>query len=170
MENASKALIIAGAIILSVLLIVLGMYFYNQSSATKESAGSKMSELEMQQFNSEFENYVGSGKTYNQVISMLNMINSKNAQNAEDVTKLVEVVTGKAAVDVKNGSSKTVLNGQSTNTDRDYDTIQKTITSAKSYPKQGKKYKISVGYDTTTGIVYQVGIQEEPIPTTPTTP
>ena len=31
MENASKALIIAGSIILAVLIIVLGMYFYNQA-------------------------------------------------------------------------------------------------------------------------------------------
>ena len=32
MENASKALIIAGAILLSILIIGLGMFIYQQSS------------------------------------------------------------------------------------------------------------------------------------------
>lgn len=152
MENASKALIIAGAIILSVLLIVLGMYFYNQSSATKESAGSKMSELEIQEFNSEFENYVGTGKTYNQVVSMLNSIKAKNVQNDSDVTKQVEVVTNAEGTNQSKASSK---DGRTSTT------VLKTITDAEKYVKQGKKYTISVGYDTTTSLVYQIGIKEE---------
>ena len=36
MENASKALIIAGAIILSILIIALGMYIYQQASGAAQ--------------------------------------------------------------------------------------------------------------------------------------
>lgn len=57
MENASKALIIAGAIILAVLIIILGMYFYNQAARVGKSVN--MTEYEIQQFNSKFTMYEG---------------------------------------------------------------------------------------------------------------
>ena len=36
MENASKALIIAGSILLSILIIALGMYIFSTSSSTAD--------------------------------------------------------------------------------------------------------------------------------------
>ena len=38
MENASKALIIAGAILLAILIIGLGMFIYNQAADTLDGA------------------------------------------------------------------------------------------------------------------------------------
>ena len=57
MENASKALIIAGSIILAVLIIVLGMYFYNQAVGIGKNIN--MTEYEIQSYNSKFINYEG---------------------------------------------------------------------------------------------------------------
>ena len=42
MENASKALIIAGAILISILLIAISMYIYNSAQGTIQNAGDKM--------------------------------------------------------------------------------------------------------------------------------
>ena len=39
MENASKALIIAGAILISILLISLGIMMFNASKSTTDQAG-----------------------------------------------------------------------------------------------------------------------------------
>ncbi len=60
MENASKALIIAGAILLAILLISLGIMIFNQAQDTV--SGSGMSEAEMQSFNNKFLKYEGNVK------------------------------------------------------------------------------------------------------------
>ena len=48
MENASKALIIAGAILLAILLITLGIYIFQQAQSTVNNSG--MSQAEIQTF------------------------------------------------------------------------------------------------------------------------
>ena len=57
MENASKALIIAGAILISILLIAISMYIYNSAQGTIQNAGDKMSEQEKQVYNSAVSSY-----------------------------------------------------------------------------------------------------------------
>ena len=60
MENASKALIIAGAILLSILLISLGIVIFNQ--AKDVVSGSGMTQAEQQSFNAKFTQYQGTQK------------------------------------------------------------------------------------------------------------
>ena len=57
MENASKALIIAGAILLAILIISLGILIYNQASGVVNN--NAMSEVETQNFNQKFTQYEG---------------------------------------------------------------------------------------------------------------
>ena len=56
MENASKALIIAGAILLAILIIGLGIYIYNQAANSVSDTG--MDKLAVRQFNGKFEPYL----------------------------------------------------------------------------------------------------------------
>lgn len=56
MENASKALIIAGAILLAILIIGLGIYIYNQASNSVSDTG--MDKMAVRQFNGQFEPYL----------------------------------------------------------------------------------------------------------------
>lgn len=60
MENASKALIIAGAILLSILLISLGIMVFNQAQGVIDGSG--MDAAELQSFNSKFVKYEGEKK------------------------------------------------------------------------------------------------------------
>lgn len=46
MENASKALIIAGAILISILLISLGIIMFNQSKSTTDQASGTANAME----------------------------------------------------------------------------------------------------------------------------
>ena len=46
MENASKALIIAGAILISILLISLGIIMFNASKGTTNQAGATANQME----------------------------------------------------------------------------------------------------------------------------
>ena len=57
MENASKALIIAGAILLSILLISLGIMIFNQAQDSVQNSG--MSKANVQTFNNTFLKYEG---------------------------------------------------------------------------------------------------------------
>ena len=60
MENASKALIIAGAILLAILLISLGIMIFNQAQDTVDNSG--MSQAEITAFNNKFIKYEGTQK------------------------------------------------------------------------------------------------------------
>ena len=57
MENASKALIIAGAILLSILIIAIGMYIYNSSTNSIYSAADQISAQDQEAFNSQWTSY-----------------------------------------------------------------------------------------------------------------
>lgn len=86
MENASKALIIAGAILLAILLISLGIMIFNQAQDTVTNSG--MTEAELSAFNNKFLKYEGNQKG-SMVKSMIQDVKSSNA-NASD-SHLVKV-------------------------------------------------------------------------------
>ena len=56
MENASKALIIAGAILLAILIIGLGVFIYRQAAGVIDTGA--MDQLAVNQFNAQFEPYL----------------------------------------------------------------------------------------------------------------
>lgn len=60
MENASKALIIAGAILLSILIIALGVFVFNQAKSAMGNVN--LSDQEIAAFNSKFDSYEGKQK------------------------------------------------------------------------------------------------------------
>ena len=59
MENASKALIIAGAILISILLISVGVMVMNSAGDVTGQAGESMQSAAIQSFNADFLNYEG---------------------------------------------------------------------------------------------------------------
>lgn len=60
MENASKALLIAGAILLCILIIAIGMFIYNSAQSTIQDSMTSMSTQEIDAFNNQFTGYEGS--------------------------------------------------------------------------------------------------------------
>lgn len=83
MENASKALIIAGAILLSILLISLGIMIFNQAQDSVQNSG--MSKANVQTFNNTFLKYEGT-KSGTDVKSLIQEVISSNAQDTADNT------------------------------------------------------------------------------------
>ena len=87
MENASKALIIAGAILISILIISLGVLVYNQASSTVNKANLNSQEAQAQ--NSKFESYFGTDVTATEVKNLLSEIRTNNltaSRNEESAT------------------------------------------------------------------------------------
>ena len=84
MENASKALIIAGAILLSILLISLGIMVYNNAKNTVGSANLNKQEIET--FNSQWQTYEGTKKTASEVKTMIQAVIASNAAESKSGT------------------------------------------------------------------------------------
>ena len=85
MENASKALIIAGAILLAILIIGLGIFIYRQAANTVSDTG--MDQLAIQQFNGQFENYIKDNVSGATVKSLIQLVKTNNA--VEDSSKTI---------------------------------------------------------------------------------
>lgn len=75
MENASKALIIAGAILLSILIIALGVFVFNQAKSSIGNTG--LSDQEVAAFNSKFDSYEGK-QLGSSVRSLVTQVNNYN--------------------------------------------------------------------------------------------
>lgn len=90
MENASKALIIAGAILLSILIIAIGMYIYNSSTNSINDAVGQISQQEIQAFNNQFLMYEGKQVGTN-VKSLIQILSSGATNNREEATKLPDL-------------------------------------------------------------------------------
>lgn len=76
MENASKALIIAGAILISILIIGLGVAIYQSASGTVKKANFNSQEAMAQ--NSQFEGYYGDAKAASDVKALCSAVRNNN--------------------------------------------------------------------------------------------
>lgn len=92
MENASKALIIAGAILLAILIISLGIMILNQAQDTINGSG--MSQADVQAFNSKFTKY--EGKQRGSVVRSLiqEVIANNGTEESVDAGRLITVKLG----------------------------------------------------------------------------
>lgn len=59
MENASQALIIAGAILLAILLIAVGMFIFNKANSAVQDSAGQMDQNAIQASKQKFESYQG---------------------------------------------------------------------------------------------------------------
>ena len=107
MENASKALIIAGAILLAILLISLGIMIFNQAQDTVDNSG--MSQAEITAFNNKFLKYEGTQQKGTVVKSLVNEVISNNANSSN------------ATVELKDKDNGNITTTSAIHTDKTYD-------------------------------------------------
>lgn len=133
MENASKALIIAGAILLSILIIGLGMLIFNQ--AKEAITGSNLDKEQIEAVNSRYEPYLGDNVKGSKVKTLCTNIKSNNLVADEDETYSITIdFDGKEAV-----------------TASDIDAIKTSIGN-------GKYYTVKAEYSTTTKLIEKITI------------
>ena len=140
MENASKALIIAGAILLSILIIGLGMFIYQQAAGAMN--GANLDPQKVSAYNSEFENYEGT-RSGTQVRALLDAVRAHNNANTDDPSLNIVVMNSSAATTTT--APTAVVTASAVND------IKKTINA-------GKTYTVDFGYDANSGYIVAVGI------------
>lgn len=146
MENASKALIIAGSIILAVLIIVFGMYIYNQAVGIGKNIN--MTEYELQAYNSKFINFEGkvSGTKARELCDVMKQHNIANSTNKE--TGVFPFYNAQ----IDNTTNFTAVIADSS--------LNTQIDNVKSLLETGKRYEIILIYDNSKGIVSAVNFKE----------
>lgn len=79
MENASKALLIAGSILLAIMILSIGIILYNNYSETSEQYEKRLSTIELNQYNSNFEVFAGrTDITAQDIVTLANFVNNNN--------------------------------------------------------------------------------------------
>lgn len=91
MENASKALIIAGAILISILLISVGIIIMNAINEPVQSATDVTKNMGAETFNSKFTAYEGSNIDYNTAKSCMTAVKSTSGDTKIDLTGITSV-------------------------------------------------------------------------------
>ena len=130
MENASKALIIAGAILLAILLITLGILVYNQAAGVINN--DSMNAVEMQQFNQQFIQYEGEQRGVT-IRSLLQAVLANNSSADSDERKVT--VTGDFDIAIDDTDISTELRKVQTGS---------TYTVACSYREDGLVDEIEI--------------------------
>lgn len=138
MENASKALLIAAAILIAIILITLGIYVLNQGSEVVKS--NNLSEVEIMQFNEKFTSFEGTNVKGSQVNSLLARVVQNNVANTEDTSK--QVTVNVTATDWQSGTKPT----------------EKQVSASYAKALTGKTYNVTCDVDQKTGLVTKVTI------------
>lgn len=102
MENASKALIIAGSVLIAILLISLGLLIFKSTSGTTDQTQELGKTLEVQQFNSQFLKYCGTSVKGSQVRTLCEVIIAHNANSDNKVTINNSNSTASQISDIRN--------------------------------------------------------------------
>lgn len=103
MENASKALIIAGAILLAILIISLGIMILGKAQDTINGSG--MTQAEVQAFNEKFTKYEGKQRGSSVRSLIQEVVSNNGTQENIDSGRLVAVQgtgTNAAGISVSN--------------------------------------------------------------------
>ena len=144
MENASKALLIAGAILIAIVLITLGVLILGKGQEVAKEAD--MSATEISAFNAKFTQFEGDRVRGTVVKQLYREVLQHNLTN--DAGKRVNIT-----VSLASGSGTPTTIAALGKTDAD-----KTLPA--KVGDSGRVYKVSSSYDTNTGLISTISITE----------
>lgn len=131
MENASKALIIAGSVLIAILIISLGLFIFKSTEGTTDQTKKLGETLEVQQFNSQFLKYCGDSVKGSQVRTLCEVIIAHNA----------------------NSSTKVGINSEE-------NTTATAISQYRNGISTNKSYKVDPIIDEKTGLIKYISVSE----------
>ena len=88
MENATKALLIAAAVLIVIIIISLGVYVVGMGNDQMQQGEQTLSDLEVNSFNNTYENYEGTSVAGSRVNSLLKTVFNHNLMESDDTRKI----------------------------------------------------------------------------------
>ena len=165
MENATKAIIMAGTVLISILLISFLLVLLRKGGAANAEYDTTMSDTELAKFNSQFEVYDRDNNTYFDVITVCNLAYDINNRTEDTITVSVTMW------DNTKGANVTYKINKATKTRDKFsdgtnmyslvsDNSQQVYKDDSDHSK-GKKYKYlykckKISYNETTGKVESI--------------
>lgn len=144
MENASKALIMAGSILIALIIISLGvMIFKNYSNSVKNNTS--LDKQTIASFNRRIDPYIGDNKSASQVNTLRDIAISIN-NNAK----------------VEGGSMQYVNMTIDGSPVTSYDTSSNIVTIYNVKAETGKFYKVEPTYNPDTGLINTITVTTPP--------
>ena len=134
MENATKALLIAAAVLVAILIISLGLVVYNMAAETVQ--GVDLSDTEIQAHNDQYIRYEGEAQRGSQVNAMLQTVLNNNINETDE------------------GKKVTVYNG----TDESNVLLSTGATRSPSRVDTGKSYHVWVEYDEASRLITKIHV------------
>lgn len=137
MENATKALLIAAAILVAILIISLGLVVYNMAAETVQNVN--MSDQEIKAFNDQFTRYEGTTQTGSTVNALVQTVLTSNmkyrADEGDDNNPKLVAITG----DV---------------------TMEQNAENAPAKVPTGNRYTITCIYTPATGLINEIQVAQ----------
>lgn len=134
MENATKALLIAAAVLVAILIISLGLVVYNMASETVDNAGN-LDEYQIQQFNEKFKKYEGTSVSGSDVNALINTVFNHNLAQEDETTRVSVTVDENEVIDAND-----------------------TPTTSPSKVSTGGRYTVECTYDANTKLITTITI------------
>lgn len=162
MENASKALLIAGAILICILLIAIGMYIYQSAQSTINTAAAQMGQKDKEMYNATIQRYIGQSKKGSDVKQMVNEVISSNNQYVNESGKFISIlnngVAGYTGAEAKLNSlcaaANVYQNPASENNQANIDAATREMRKFAQKVSAGKNYNVTDFQE--DGIIYAV--------------
>ena len=111
MDNASKALIMAGAILIAVAIVGIGIYIFTTANSMTDDALNQIDALTVQSINSQLEQYAGTirGRELKQCINAARSINNKKSlPNGEQIKLKGDTLPQSTVTDIVDNQTYTV--------------------------------------------------------------
>ncbi len=145
MENASKALLIAGAILIVIVLISIGMVIVQSSQGIVDEAGQMTTDQETSTFNNRFRTYQGTQKGAT-VQSLLSAVSANNADNKSNGRKIKVIIK----------DDKVEADGKDTGI-----TDSKILTTISADIQTSARYKVTMSGTNGDGYIEEITIEKK---------
>lgn len=147
MENATKGLMIAGAILIAIVLIGIGVFLVSQAQSIVDQGGQQFTEMEKTTFNSPIEQYEGK-RNGSEIKALLTKLNTINMQLTTDETYEEKGI----GINIEDGNNELEIDSKTEYTND----VSKTVTAARAKINTGKTYTVVLEYDGFTGLISNV--------------
>ncbi len=139
MENAVKALLIAAAVIIAIVLITLGMNLLNTGSESIDNVD--FSEYEITQFNDKFRKFEGTSVSGSEVNTLITTVFNHNNQQEDQSTQV------KLSVDLQTGTDFSIEKGTAS-------------TASPNKVPTGYRYTVKCTYNSASRLISEITVKE----------
>ena len=137
MENATKALLIAAAVLVAIIIISLGVYVVSLAQNQMKGAESGLNDVEIQSFNSTYKSYEGTSVSGTKVKALVDAVYNHNLTESDESRK----------IELVDGTNATILAKEQE------DPTQKPAI------KTGKRYSVTCVPEKKSGLITKIQIQ-----------